>query len=481
MGEWAYVKLEENVAKRNGMPMQIPVPKEEFEGLADKGLDGARVRKWIGEFMKEVSGSWRQQNNELASRYDAFLAKGMHWDKAQKAFQKGDSEGAIKALKMIARVDKDDAAARMNLAMALAASGQYPEALETFKAIEDVAKGDPDYHVAKGNVEMALQQTDDAINDFADALEAKPDCKPAMDGLVSLGVLMRIYEDPKDATSLTYVKRDSVLDFFEQLWGSSEHDLAYYLEQISYHELEKRWEVVIAAADHALSLSDGNQDRAAAAKVAALRALKRDDATDQAKKYLEAHPDSVPMLVELAQCAGAYGAEGKALLDQALELDPGDQIALTLRYWPETGEELQPLLAALPDLQAFAEAHASCAGAWRSVGRAMLRLGKDDEALEIFRKAIALAPDDDDLRSEFWSELGRLQKWEDILKDAESVEDITKHSWQLRWGEAEAYAGVGKKVEARAAFAAINQDESLLIDIRRRAKRAAERALGSES
>ncbi|MGE3674005.1 MAG: tetratricopeptide repeat protein, partial [Polyangiaceae bacterium] len=235
----------------------------------------------------------------------------------------------------------------------------------------------------------------------------------------------------------------------------------------------------IGAADRALKLDDG-QDRAAAARVAALRALKRDDAADEAKKYLESHPDSVAMLVELAQCVGAYSDEGKGLLDRALEKDPGDQIALTLRYWPSTGEELQPLLAALPDLKAFAESHAECAGAWRSVGRAMLRLGKDDEALEIFRKAIALAPQDDDLRSEFWSELGRLQKWDEILKDAESVEDITKRSWQLRWGEAEAYAGSGKKMEARTAFGAIAGDESLLIDLRRRAKRAAERAMGGE-
>ncbi|MCA9626094.1 MAG: tetratricopeptide repeat protein [Myxococcales bacterium] len=477
MAEWAYVKLEEKVAKLNGMPMQVPVPKEEFEGLAEKGLDGAKVREWIGKFMAEVPGSWRQQNNELASRYDAFLAKGMHWDKAQKAFQKGDSEAAIKALKMITRVDKDDAAARMNLAMALASSGQYPEALEAFKAIEDVAKGDPDYHVAKGNVEIALQQPDDAINDFADALEAKPDCKPAMDGLVSLGVLMRVYEDPKDASSLTYVRRDSLLDYYEDVWGSAERDVAYYLEQIAYHELERRWDVVVAAADRALAL-DANDERAAAARVSAMRSLKRDDAADEARKFLETHPESVPMLVELAQCVGARSDEGKALLDKALELDPGDQIALTLRFWPDSGDELQPLLAALPDLKAFAEAHAECAGTWRSVGRAMLRLGKDDEALDVFRKAISLAPEDDDLRSEFWSELGRLQKWDQILEDAEGVEDINQRSWQLRWGEAEAYAGSGKKIEARAAFTAINQDESLLIDIRRRAKRAAERTMG---
>ena len=43
----------------------------------------------------------------------------------------------------------------------------------------------------------------------------------------------------------------------------------------------------------------------------------------------------------------------------------------------------------------------------------------------------------------------------------------------LRWNEAEAYSGLGKQMEARACFTALNFDESLHVDIRRRAKRAA--------
>ena len=44
--------------------------------------------------------------------------------------------------------------------------------------------------------------------------------------------------------------------------------------------------------------------------------------------------------------------------------------------------------------------------------------------------------------------------------------------WRLRWNEAEAYQGLGRQVEARACFSAINFDENLHVDIRRRAKRA---------
>ncbi|MBX3184488.1 MAG: tetratricopeptide repeat protein [Polyangiaceae bacterium] len=473
--EWAFVKLEDKVARRNGMPNQIPVPKAEFEQLAERGLDGAKVRKWIGEFMQLAPGSWRQQNNEIASRYDAFLAKGMHWDKAQKAFQKGDSEGAIKALKMITRVDRQDAAAQLNLAMALGAAGQYPEALQAFDAISDVCQGDPEYHVARGNVNTALGNRDDATADFADALDAKPDCKPAMDGLVTLGVLTRVYEDPKDAASLTYVRADLLPAYFTELWDAAERDLDYYLEQVAYHELERRWPLVVAAAERALEAAGGSQDRAAAARIAALHLSGDERAEAEARAYLEAHPGSVPVLVELSRVLGPRTDAGRELLDRALGADPGDQQALTLRFWPETPDDLQQLHAALPALEAFAAEHPEVAGTQRSVARAWQKLQRDDAALERYQQAIALAPDDDDLRSEYWAELGRLQRWEALLEDAQSLGDLSQRSWQLRWCEAEAYAGLGKQTEARAAFTAINHDERLLVDIRRRAKRAAER------
>ena len=49
---------------------------------------------------------------------------------------------------------------------------------------------------------------------------------------------------------------------------------------------------------------------------------------------------------------------------------------------------------------------------------------------------------------------------------------MSQRDWKLRWNEAEAYGGLGKKLEARAAFSAINFDDRLHVDIRKRAKRA---------
>ncbi|HMY20312.1 MAG TPA: hypothetical protein PKA58_28490, partial [Polyangium sp.] len=62
--------------------------------------------------------------------------------------------------------------------------------------------------------------------------------------------------------------------------------------------------------------------------------------------------------------------------------------------------------------------------------------------------------------------------YQEIIDDAGKIENINKRDWKLRWNEAEAYLGLGRKFEARGAFTAINFDESLHVDIRKRAKRA---------
>jgi Flp pilus assembly protein TadD len=90
----------------------------------------------------------------------------------------------------------------------------------------------------------------------------------------------------------------------------------------------------------------------------------------------------------------------------------------------------------------------------------------------LFAKAVALAPGDDDARADYWAHLVRLGRFEVLLADATTVTELRAHDWKLRFSEAEAYRGLGKRVEARAAFAAINQDASLPVEVRKLAKRA---------
>ena len=121
-----------------------------------------------------------------------------------------------------------------------------------------------------------------------------------------------------------------------------------------------------------------------------------------------------------------------------------------------------------------ANAHPASVGALRSLARARGKLHDSEGAAATLARAVALAPEDDDVRAEHWTALGLCGRFEDIVKDAASLSDVSKRGWRLRWSEAEALRATGKALEARAAFSAINHDESLLVDVRRRAKRAAE-------
>jgi len=122
--------------------------------------------------------------------------------------------------------------------------------------------------------------------------------------------------------------------------------------------------------------------------------------------------------------------------------------------------------------RAWADAHPEAAGAFMWLGLLQSKAGGVDDALDTLKKAAAIAPADDDIRATYWIELGRNGRWADVVADAQTL-DMKGRSWKVRWNEAEAYSQVGKKVEARACYTALNADESVPIEIRKRAKRAA--------
>jgi tetratricopeptide (TPR) repeat protein len=477
-GGWLLMGLDEKMARRQGLPAQIPVPKAEFEGLAEHGLNIDKARQWVKEFLATSpagqDGTWRRRNSALVTTLEAFVDNASLWEKAQKAFAENDYEKAVSALKRITIMNADDHAAKLNLASALANIGDFEGALKSFRSIRKTFEGDADYHVAVGHVYLRLQDKDQALNEMVLALEAKPDCQPALEALLQLGVLRAIYENPRDAASLTYVRADSVVQYLGDLWTQEPRDAAFYLEQLAYHERENRHDVALLAAERAVAADPGNE-RAELARVAALRALGRTaEALTAAELYADKAPSSAGAQVEISRALAAAGRdeESRAALDRALTLDPGDLNALLTRFWPADPNDIKSIHAAAPELLAFAEAHPTHAGVWRTLARAYLATGRIDEALALFVRALGITSGDDDLRAEYWGELGRHQRYAEILEDAESIPDMSQRDWKLRWNEAEAYAGLGKKIEARAAFSALNFDDRLHVDIRKRAKRA---------
>ena len=480
--EWVVIGLDAKISRRQGMPAQLPIPKSEFEGLADKGLSIDNARKWIKAFLNDSpmgkDGNWRKKNSQLVSSLEVFLDKAPLLERAQKGFEEKDFEKAASALKRIGSMDPDDHSSRLNLGAALVNLRDYAGALKAFQQIRKTYEGDADYHVGMGQLYSAMGNKDEAMNEFVLALEAKPDCQGALDALVTLGVLVAVYENPRDAASLTYVRSDSVDQYLTSVWDAESRDVAFYLEQLTYHEREKRPQVVLAAADRIAKASPdaAAAERAELAKLGALRDLGQvSDALAAAKAYAERAPKSAGAQVEVGRSLLAAGQadEARAAFDAALELDPGDLMALQLRYWPANSlTDIQAVSAAIPALEAFATAHPEAAGAWRSLARAKWASGSKDEAVELFRKAVEITPGDDELRAELWNQLGNMQQYQQIIEDASKIENMNKRDWKLRWNEAEAYVGLGRKLEARGAFAGINFDESLHVDIRKRAKRA---------
>ena len=473
--EWLLVSLEDKMARRQGVPPRIPVPKGDFEGIAEAGLQLDQLRKWITGFLAIAPSSWRGENAVLADSYDRFLAKVDLWARAQGAFAKEDFKTAVSTLKLICNIDPDDHAAKMNLGSALASTGDQAGALKHLEAIRATFEGEPDYHATLGQLYAAGGKRDEAVNELVLALEAKPDHKAALDMMKQLGVLVAVYENPRDAASLVYVRADALAEYLTGVWDQEPRDSAYYLEQAAYHASQARHDVALLASERALTASSAPHEHAAAAKIQALRALGRnDEAVAAAKDFVKHHAGSSVAHVELAQSLRATGdeASARASIDEALRLDPGNLMALDLAFWPKEKDDIAIIEKSIAPLREFAEKHAAAAGVWRSLSRAKLAIGATEEGLTLLKRAVDLAKDDDDLRTEYWTELGKQTRYEDILADAATIADMPRRDWRLRWNEAEAFARKGKKIEARAAFAQIGADPSLHVDVRKRAKRA---------
>jgi tetratricopeptide (TPR) repeat protein len=480
---WVFLKLDESAARRSGMPVEIPLMKKDMAAVAEQGLTAETVRKAITAFQRQAPSSWRSANAKLAARYDVYVGKATFADRAAAAMKKGDVDATIKELGSVTRLDKEDHGARMNLGVAYAQKGDVAAGLRELVAVEASFEGETDYHCARGQMLASSDDKEGAIDQFVLALEAKPDNKAAMDALVKLGALVVIYEDPRDPASLSYLRADALVEHLSGLFAEAA-GAASLLEQIAYHESEGRHAVVLAAATSLLArtdATDAERERAETARIAALGELGRhDEARVFAEALVAARPGSPSAHVELARSRAQAGDAdaARAELDRALELDPGDQQALTLRFWPADRTSLKDVQEALPALAAFVEAHPSSAGAHRSLARAKLVLGALDDALAMFQKAVDLSPADDDLRAELWAELSKAGRNAEVVADADRLGDMPKRSGLLRWSEAAAYEELGKKMEAQAAFAALSSDDTLHATLRKRARRAAARVVG---
>jgi tetratricopeptide (TPR) repeat protein len=477
MTEWVVLNLEAKQAKQHGMPEKLPIPKDQFEATGTKGLTHDAAVGWVSKFLAEAGPSLRQKEPATAKRYDAYIAKMKFWQDAQKAFTRRDFNKAASLLQLVSNVDKEDYAAKHSLATVNAAMGNHETAIRVFTEIAEVWNGAADYHVAFANALLAAGQREPAIEQFVLALEADPECRPAMEGLVTLGLLVKVYEDPLDPKSLTFIRRDALLDYLTSEWDRSPRPVEFLLRVGAYHESERRYDVALAASER-ISSSDPDNEAGVLLRASALRHLERtDDARSALSNYLKAHPRFPSVLAQLASLELARGDKSLAdkLLGEALEADPGHLTALQLRFFGDLDTpSLERAQEVLPLIDAYVEEHPNHANPQRLLGRILLQINNEERALAALEAAARLAPGDDDVLAEYLNALLRYGQFQSIIDEVGSLADLGKRDWRLRWSEADAYLGLGKKMEARAAFTAINADESLHVAVRARAKRAVE-------
>lgn len=471
------LNLDAKQAKQHGMPERLPIPKDQFEAAGTKGLTHDAAVGWVTKFLAEAGPSLRQKEPATAKRYEAYIAKMKFWQDAQKAFTRRDFSKAASLLQLVSNVDKEDYAAKHSLATVNAALGNHEAATRVFGEIAEVWSGSAEYHVAFANALLAAGQRDPAIEQFVLALEADAECRPAMEGLVTLGLLVKVYEDPLDPKSLTFIRRDALLEYLTEEWGRTPQSVEFLLRVGAYHESERRYDVALAASEHIVD-RDPDNEAGVLLHASALRHLGRvDEARTALANYLKAHPQSPSVLAQLASLELVQGDKALAdqCLDQALDIDPGHLTALQLKFFGDLDSPpLERAQEVLPLVEAYAERHSSHANPRRLLGRILLQINNEEPALSALHAAAQLAPGDDDVLAEYLNALLRYGRFQTIIEQVGSLADLSKRDWRLRWSEADAYLGLGRKMEARAAFTAINADENLHVAVRARAKRAVE-------
>ena len=351
-GTWVWITMDPKAAKRQGMPGRIPVPQAELEAMPERGLSIENARRWTASFLGELRDpAWKAEHAAEISKLEVFLSKAELWQRARQAFESKDYKRATGTLRMITNLDPDDHAARMNLGSTLANTGDAAGARKHFDAVADTFAGEADFHLAYGSLKLVLGDREGAAEELSLALAADPTNRAAMDALVKLGVLVPIYESPRDAGSLVYLRADALLAGLRETWDEAPRDAAYYVEQLAYHEADGRAEVALDAAERAAVAAEsaGSEapERALLGRVTALRKLGRiDDAAAAAEDFVAKRPRSVWGLVERARTHRARNDDARATLDldAALALDPGDPSALRDRFVPAT-EDLERLRA----------------------------------------------------------------------------------------------------------------------------------------
>ena len=153
------------------------------------------------------------------------------------------------------------------------------------------------------------------------------------------------------------------------------------------------------------------RERAYLIVITSLCAMDRaEEAIEAAKVAVAEVAASTKLHMALADALASIGRddEGRAVVAHVLAIDPGDLDALAARFWPSDTSDADGFVERIQEVKVHAEAHPDRAGTWRTLARIYLAAGHHDDAVDAFLRAIEVAPDDNDLRSEYWESVWKM-------------------------------------------------------------------------
>jgi tetratricopeptide (TPR) repeat protein len=433
------VKLDERVAAKGGMPIRIPVPKEEIPHVETRGIERDKVVPWIERFVKSFPDS------PQAAEFKGVLNKARLWAKAAALLKEGHWQQAGNALTDILKADPNDASAHFNMGAVCRNTGDLEGALDHYAKAEPIFNDEGIFFSNRGRTYQQMGKRVEAIADYHKALELMPGDEFTLQKLAEMGELVEVYGDPKDPKSRSFISRADYAKAVELDLRKNENDFDYLVAAAHRHALEDQSELSRNAAGMALKLNPSHPKPWLYMGIALWRLERYKDAHESMKRHLELDEKSAVGWTNMAKIQFDLGDKEGALgaLWKALEIDPNQQDAIELL----AGKNPQVVKAIIGKFPSSWAAYAVLSTL-------------ESSPLASLEKALSLGAPDDVLAA-YLGELGKAGQSKRACQVAEGLKDLSTRSPEVRWNAALSYQGAGRKKEARKLLEALARDPNV--------------------
>ena len=246
-GEWILIGLDEKMARRQGMPARLPGAQGEFEGLADKGLavDTARAVDQGLPHQLRARQERRLAQEERAGgrqprglpRQGAALGQGPEGVRRER-LREGDL-GAQAHHRHGRRRSRRAAQPRLG-----ARQPRRPRRRRSRASRPSArrSRATPTTTSRSATCTSRCRTRTRRSTRWCSRSRPSPTASRRWTRWRSSACSSRIYENPRDAASLTYVRADSVVEYLDGQWDAEQRERRFFLEQLAYHERERRHE-----------------------------------------------------------------------------------------------------------------------------------------------------------------------------------------------------------------------------------------------